>query len=203
MVIKGVIFDLGGVVVRDILEEDNGLMADWFGVPVADFVRARRNNWADYELGKISGVEFFSRIALDLGVEVDASELFERTFELIKRDEQVVGLIRLLRQKGFKTGILSNNTKEWSRFELKDLKLGELVDVAVFSCDYDLRKPDKRIYDLVLEQLSLKPKECVFIDDKKRNIDAALSFGWNAVLFQGLADLKQKLLDLGIRLHEH
>ena len=42
-------------------------------------------------------------------------------------------------------------------------------------------KPNKEIYDFVQEGLGLKGEEIFFVDDKKVNVDSAISCGWKAV----------------------
>jgi epoxide hydrolase-like predicted phosphatase len=58
-------------------------------------------------------------------------------------------------------------------------------------------KPDPRIYQLALERLGAKPEEAVFLDDFRRNVEAARSIGMAAIHFtqpeQSLDELKELL----------
>ncbi len=63
-----------------------------------------------------------------------------------------------------------------------------------------LVKPDERIYNLILEKLTLEAKECVFIDDRKVNVEGAERVGIKTILFQNVKQLRKKLISYGIRL---
>lgn len=55
-----------------------------------------------------------------------------------------------------------------------------LFNKMYFSHDIHLRKPDPKIFEFVLQDASLLPHECLFIDDKIENIEAAQSLGINS-----------------------
>ena len=61
-----------------------------------------------------------------------------------------------------------------------------------------IKKPDPKFFKRVLEDSKLNSSECVFIDDKKKNIEAARKFGINGILFLNINQLKKELLDLGV-----
>lgn len=52
---------------------------------------------------------------------------------------------------------------------------------VVVSCHANLIKPEQAIYQYLCDQYSLAPDSCVFIDDMKENIDAAIAFGMQGV----------------------
>lgn len=48
-----------------------------------------------------------------------------------------------------------------------------LLDGMVISSDVHLLKPDSRIYQCLMEKYGLQNEDCVFIDDRKDNVEAA------------------------------
>ena len=52
---------------------------------------------------------------------------------------------------------------------------------VVVSCEARLIKPDPAIYQHVCDKFSVTPQSCVFVDDMKANIDAAIAFGMAGV----------------------
>ena len=46
----------------------------------------------------------------------------------------------------------------------------------------ELRKPNRNIYDFVIQDANILPAETLFIDDNSDNIDGVLEAGWNAYL---------------------
>jgi len=69
-----------------------------------------------------------------------------------------------------------------------------LCDGVVVSFETGLIKPDPKIYHHLTERFSLKPEECIFVDDMQENVDAARACGWQA---EQLSDPKKggELLD--------
>ncbi|MBO7580113.1 MAG: HAD family phosphatase [Bacteroidaceae bacterium] len=56
---------------------------------------------------------------------------------------------------------------------MERLPIFRLLDGSVISSEEHLIKPDVRIYQRVLEKFHLQPSDCIFVDDKQKNVDAA------------------------------
>lgn len=56
---------------------------------------------------------------------------------------------------------------------------------VVFSAPLKTAKPDPAMYQYLFRTYSLKPEECFFVDDLKRNIDAGKSLGMDGIVFTG------------------
>ena len=69
----------------------------------------------------------------------------------------------------------------------------ESVDGMVVSAKEYKVKPDPDIYRILLERYDLKPEECVFIDDRAENIEAAKILNFNAIRFTNIDEVKEKL----------
>ena len=54
-------------------------------------------------------------------------------------------------------------------------------------------KPDKRIYQLILDTLKVNPEECYFIDDSKKNVDAAAECGIKVILHSNWPETIKKV----------
>lgn len=86
--------------------------------------------------------------------------------------EDSLSVLRELRLRRLKTGIVSNTT--WGspailwREEIKRLGLDELVDAAVFCRDAGWRKPARQVFQFTLKKLHLNPQDCVFVGDYPR-----------------------------------
>lgn len=76
----------------------------------------------------------------------------------------VINTLRKLRDQGYQIALISNaSTAEVQAWP--DSPLRELFDVAVFSCDVGMKKPDPAIYHYTAEQLGVEAQHCVFIGD--------------------------------------
>lgn len=90
-----------------------------------------------------------------------------------------------LRRRGLPIGIVSNATIPGAlmREDLELLGLDALVDVAVFSSEIGVRKPDRRIFEAVLDGLELDPRQCIFVGDRlKEDVGGSRALGMHAVL---------------------
>ena len=81
-------------------------------------------------------------------------------------------------------------------------KYTKKFNAVIVSCDVGIRKPNPKIYKLVLKKLKLPAKNTVFIDNQKWNIKPAKKLGMNTILFknnkQTLKELKK--LKVGAKL---
>ena len=73
------------------------------------------------------------------------------------------------------------------------------MDGGVFSCDVGLIKPEPEIYQLLCSKYGLKMEECVFIDDKQANTDAAKALGMQAITFRGYEEAVRELEGMDLR----
>ncbi len=72
----------------------------------------------------------------------------------------------------------------------------KIADGAVISYQVLEVKPERYIYEYLLEKYNLEPSECVFIDDRRENIETAVSLGINGILFTDYEDAAGKLDEL-------
>ena len=68
----------------------------------------------------------------------------------------------------------------------------------VVSGDEKLKKPDPAIYQLLLERYHLKAADCVFIDDRADNVEAAVALGFEGIHFSNRKQLQNELFKLKI-----
>ena len=97
-------------------------------------------------------------------------------------------LIQDLKNKGVGVYGLTNWPAETFPEARKRFKTIAGIDNYVVSSAVKLAKPEPAIYKLLLSKYNLKPEECVFIDDRKDNVDAAKALGINGIVFPGNAD---------------
>ena len=72
-----------------------------------------------------------------------------------------------------------------------------LFDGIVVSGEERMVKPDPRIYRTLLERYDIEPTRAVFIDDNKRNVDAAAALGIHGIHFRTPHQLREELVGLG------
>jgi len=201
--IKTVIFDLGGVLVRTENKLPRQKWAEKYGMSyqeLSDLVyRTKSANLAT--IGKVSAEDHQQTILKNLNLPLDSFSAFEDEFwggDLL--DSHLVEFIQSLRGE-YKTVLLSN---AWDNLRplLKGLwKIDSVFDHIFISAELGLAKPDPEIYKVVIDSLDQDPSELIFIDDFIENVKAAREANLNAIHFrnrdQALADLAE-YLDLEI-----
>ena len=89
-------------------------------------------------------------------------------------------LVRRLKNHGYSVYYLSNLPQDiLERFTAQGLF--EHFDGGVASCEVHINKPDPRIYQALLDKYQLQAEECVFIDDRLENVQAAFALGFAGI----------------------
>lgn len=79
--------------------------------------------------------------------------------------------------------LLSNDVSEWSSYITEYYQLDKYFKHKIVSGDVKCRKPEKKIYELTLEQTKKCPAECLFIDNSVKNLAVASEMGIRPILF--------------------
>ena len=106
-------------------------------------------------------------------------------------------IIERLHKAGYIVSLMSNTYDIHAKSnELKGFY--DMFDHVFLSNEIGLIKPDMDKYKHVLNNLDTKPKKCIFIDDKIRNLFPAQKLGIIVLRFQSFDAFKEKLNELGI-----
>ncbi|MFE0171628.1 HAD-IA family hydrolase [Streptomyces sp. NPDC059002] len=118
-----------------------------------------------------------------------ATTLAEAKF---RADEVVVGLLRQVRAAGLPVLLVTNATP-WLADDLALLGLTGLVDDVISSADLGVVKPDRRIYEVAAERAGVGAGRCLFVDDRRENVDAAVALGMSGLHYREHGDLRAVL----------
>ncbi len=129
--------------------------------------------------GEISSREFWTQLGYGGQYPAIEEEFLNPCFTL---DDEFIPVVREVHKK-FHTAVLSNDLSDWSKFLREKYGLNSLFDVVVISGDVGCRKPDRRIFEILLQKLDAPAHDCVFIDDKRINLATALDLGFSTVQF--------------------
>ena len=91
---------------------------------------------------------------------------------------------RRRRAEGFGMYVLSNACNRFHTYFPERFGC-ELFDGIVVSSDVHLIKPDVKIYELLCGIYGLIPQECIFVDDRPENVEAARKAGMQGIVFDG------------------
>src|SRR5437868_5800548 len=200
--VDAVIFDFGGGFTTSAFdafaryEGDQGLPADI--IRRTNAANHHDNAWAQFERAELD-LEAFDRLfaaeSLALGAEVRGRDVLPLLSGDL-RPEMVEALKRV--KSRFKTGCITNNLPanaigSASGRTLYIAEVMALFDHVIESAKIGLRKPDPRIYRMMVDTLGVKPSACVYLDDLGVNLKPAREMGMTTIK---VVDASQAIAEL-------
>ena len=183
--IKAIIFDFAGVIGT----EGYSL---WAKEKKAQGIEATSTYFHDIsnrlDRGDITREEFTQDLSKKVGT--DSKKIWGEMFKKIKINHELLNIITKLR-RNYKIGLLTNYNYLWMNELFSIYKLEKYFDSKVISSLHRVIKPEKKIYQISLGLLKIKPEEAIFFDDRQRNIDGGESVGIKSFLFT----TNQKLIE--------
>jgi len=193
-VVKAVIFDWGGVLMRTVDASGRRRWEHKLGLPLyaVDQIVHGSRSWRQAQSGVITDAEYWADVAAQLGLdEVCLAEFRRDYFGGDHLDPDMAQFIRALRPR-YQTALLSNASPQLNDL-LGELGVTDLFDVIVISGVVGVQKPDPAIYRIVLERLALEPAETIFVDDFIQNIQTAQTLGMQTLHFRAGTDWQAEL----------
>jgi putative hydrolase of the HAD superfamily len=199
VMIKGVIFDVGGVLVRTHDQSGRRTWEARYAMQPGDLARLVFDSelGRQCQLGRAAAHELWSWVGSQLGLDADGLASLKRDFWAGDRvDQELCDTIRRLRAR-YRTGMLSNTWSYDGRAMAEKFGFADCFDAFVTSAEMGVMKPDPRIYRAILERLEVEPPAAVFVDDFVENVEGARRLGMRAVHFvdpiQGRRELEELL----------
>lgn len=122
---------------------------------------------------------------------------FDEAPKYLTRCDYPTAWIKELQAAGFKVYILSNYCRYMINARPDAIDFVPALDGGFFSCNIHMIKPHADIFEKLCEEYHLEPAECIFVDDRPDNIEAAKGCGWQGLVFtkyeETHANLKQVL----------
>jgi 2-haloacid dehalogenase len=202
MPVRTVIFDLGGVLIdwnprylyRKIFKEE--VQMEYF---LNHICTSAWNEEQDGGRSLRDATELLIRQFPDWEIEIQA--FYGRWEEMLGGVfEDTVDLLRSIHKSGnYRLYALTNWSAETfpKALEMYDF-LNWFEDILV-SGKEKLKKPDPRIYQLLLERFQINPQTAVFTDDNLRNVLAAKAEGIPTIHFQSAVQLEEEFKAMGMQ----
>ncbi len=201
MEIKNIIFDLGGVLI-----DASG--KEYFKALYPDPILRERVKevihhapiWDKYDLGIYQKYDdpVESVVALAPEYEKEIKQFF--SIELLDAYTPIakgVELLYDLKKKGYPLYLISNYAKDGYEHISKKYDFFQEFEGTLVSYKVRLRKPDSRIYRLLIEKFDFMAEECLIIDDNIDNINTAASLGFQTLFYQE-ETAREELKKLGV-----
>ena len=197
--INTIIFDFGGVLIdwnprfmyRDEFEESSEMEHFLNKVCIEDWNLQQDKARSLIEVTRILQDKFPEHV-------VKIQLYYDQWEKMIKGYiPQNVTVLRKLKEK-YKLYGLTNWSAETFPIVFKRFSFFKLFEGIVISGEEKLIKPDKKIFELILERYHLEAKNSLFIDDNMNNIQAAKEIGFAMIHVLEKTDLESELYALGL-----
>ena len=193
------LFDVGGVLVQ---LSGVKTMLGWMGENATSDEMWRM--WLhstpvrEFERGRIGAAEFAAAVTAEFRLPVQPQEFLDSFTGWVTG--LYPGTLEMLAQipSSYQRALLSNsNALHWARV-VDDLGLGAAFDHHFVSHLTGRIKPDVEAFQEVVDSLSCRPEQVLFLDDNILNVEAAKRFGMQAIRVQGLGETRTALIERGI-----
>jgi putative hydrolase of the HAD superfamily len=190
--------DIGGVLLTNGWgRESRKLAAEKFQLDLVETNERHHLTFDTYEMGKLTLDEYLQRTVFyeKRSFSVEEFKLF-----MYSRSQPLPGSIdffkELKQQHQLKVIAVNNEGIELNEYRIKQFKLHELFDAFASSCYVRFRKPDADIFRLACNIAQVQPQQAVMIDDRMMFVEVAASVGINAIQFDKLELVKEKMKEI-------
>jgi glucose-1-phosphatase len=199
MTIRGIVFDIGGVLE---ITPKLGVNEKWeqlLHLKPGELDQRLYEVWKGGSIGTISEAEVHQKIGEIMGMSEEQVNAFMADVWKEYLGTANVELAEYFRglHKRFKTAILSNSFVGAREREEALYHFSELADVIIYSHEVGIQKPNPHIYTLTCDRLGLSPNEVIFLDDREEAVDAARDHGIHGIVFkdtaQAIADIEASI----------
>ena len=187
--IKCIVFDWGGVLIENPVEDFAMECSKMIGVNVDSLKIAYSEFASKFERGRISESELWNKIGnklkIDIGNEYSIwKECFKKIY--IPRNN-LFNLATQLKKNGYLVSLLSNT--EMPTMNFFNEQNYDMFDYTVFSCIEGFAKPEAELYNILLNKMRIPAHQSLFIDDKFENIVTAQKIQMKTIHYKNYEDL--------------
>ncbi len=198
--IKGIIFDMGGVVVsNDVIEYVISNAAKYYGVERRRIIKFLEQSEKGRHKFGWDEDSYWARFSKSIKSTKQPRQFWTENYgKVTMPNKDLAGFIKKLKGR-YKIAVLSNTCQPHINSNSRK-GFYSLFDAKIFSCNPEINseKPGMKIYKACLRKLGLKAGECIYVDDVKRYLIPARKLGMKTIHFKDVRQLKTGLARLGV-----
>lgn len=196
--IKGIIFDFGGVLFVNGTKKFIAYVSKKYNID-AEKVKGIIDGGIGslYREAKITREEFWQRALKELKIKANIETLEKEWISGYQLITETRDLINELGKK-YKIYYVSDNAKELSEQLNNRHNFRSWFESGILAYEAGVRKPNPKIYQMLIEKANINPSETIYIDDKEDNLLPPKEMGMQTLLFETPQKLREKLVDLSI-----
>ena len=169
--IKNIIFDLGNIIIN--YNQDKIINNFTIDEDEKIFIKEKifkSPEWKLLDLGQITNNAAIEEIQKrnDIKYNKLINIFLHEWYKTQPINEDIVEIAKKLKERNYNIYVLSNMAKETYEY-FKNIDFFKVCNGIVISSHENVKKPDERIFNILLTRYKLNPKECLFIDDDDTN----------------------------------
>ncbi len=183
--VQAILFDYGNIIATDTDNEILDTLIKVSGKKREIVSAAFKRELDDLFRGTITEEIFWTRFVQRIGYTGDVRQFYSLFRETSPASSEIQQLIKDIKEKGTKVGVLSNIIAPFARIRREK---GEYAyfDSVTLSCYVGYRKPQREIYYKALQDIGLdrdSASHVVFVDDKMEYLTVAQEIGIQCTQF--------------------
>lgn len=194
MNIHAVFFDLGGVILRTEYQAPREQLAERLNMTYEELAKIVFDSETSRlaSLGKITVDQHWDAVVRRLGrPQSETAAIRAQFFAGDVLDGGLVAAIRSMRDR-VHTGLISNGWPDVREYILRN-HFEDAFESIVISAEVGVLKPQREIFQIALDRLGVSPTESAFVDDTRRNVEAARAIGMQGIEFRDPAQAEADL----------
>lgn len=197
--VKAILFDMGNVLVFFDAKRSSKAFSEAVGVPedkvwktffVSDLERS-------YTRGEISSEDFYRRVSEHFPSKLDFAAFARLWNDIFTENREIDPLLRKLKKR-YPLYLISNTNDLHFEHIKTEFRILDHFTKCFPSHLVGHRKPDRAMFEHVLQEIKLRPEQTIFIDDIDEFLRSAESIGIRGIKFTSHAALEQELKRLQI-----
>lgn len=171
---KAIVLDMYGVIVKQTGDDFVPYVQQTFPDKAPDEIYIP---WFKADIGEITSLDVWKAI----GFQGDLEQIEKEYLDTIELNDGFLEFLEAVKDT-YKLAIISNDSSRWSKYLREKFELNQYFDVISISGDLKMQKPDERIFFLTIEKLGVKAEDCLYVDDRESNLEAAQKLGMDTVM---------------------
>jgi putative hydrolase of the HAD superfamily len=198
--IRTLLWDVGGVILSNAWDAESRKKAiQEYYLEEEEFNERHELVDGEFEEGRLTLEEYLDWVVFYRRRDFSREDFREfMFFQSEAKPEALAVLAALARSGRYRVATLNNESRELNLYRIEKFRLGDYFQDFFSSCFLGLRKPRREIYRRALEITQTPLDECVFIDDRKLNVECAQLLGITTVHFRNAEQLTKDLAHFGV-----
>jgi putative hydrolase of the HAD superfamily len=146
-----------------------------------------------YETGQISSEEFFGRLKERYKLDMTFDGFRDIWNPIFWENPEVNDAIMYLKSESYPVFLLSNTNELHFSYIIERYPIVHVMDEWILSFEAGVKKPDKRIYDMIFEKMDVDNNDVFYIDDIEQYVKAAKGFGIQGMVFKEAGQLREEI----------